>query len=132
MSPHQHLASDQNQWIVTICQIMNGESEIAHDQAVSIFEVPKPLLTIKPELYVPQILSLGPYHHLRDEVQHMERYKIASAKRVQNQLREMMRFQDLVDVFEKLEYHIRAHYHRYRSNFIFLQLLLKSTHMLDL
>ncbi|XP_078167571.1 putative UPF0481 protein At3g02645 [Carex rostrata] len=98
---------------MTIRQIMNDELEIEHDQAVSIFEVPKPLLTVKPELYVPQILSLGPYHHFREEVQHMERYKIASAKRVQNELREMMRFQDLVDMFGKLEYHIRAHYHRH-------------------
>jgi Plant protein of unknown function len=85
MHPHQHLPSDQNQWILTIRQIMDEESEIAHDQAVSIFEVPKPLLTIKPELYVPQILSLGPYHHVREEVQHMERCKVASAERVQNQ-----------------------------------------------
>lgn len=95
---------------------MEDELEIEHDQAVSIFEVPKPLLSIKPELYVPQILSLGPYHHFREEVQHMERYKIASAKRVQNELREMMKFQDLVDMFGKLEYHIRAHYHRYMNN----------------
>lgn len=96
---------------------MDEDSEIVHDQAVSIFDVPKPLLTIKPELYVPQILSLGPYHHFQEEVQHMERYKIASAKRVQNQLRDMMRFQDLVDLFEKLEYHIRAQYHRYMKIF---------------
>ncbi|KAF3322532.1 hypothetical protein FCM35_KLT13673 [Carex littledalei] len=114
MLSHHHLASDdQNQWIMTIRRIMDDELEIEHDQAVSIFEVPKPLLTIKPELYVPQILSLGPYHHFREEVQHMERYKIASAKRVQNELREMMRFQDIVDMFGKLEYHIRGHYHRH-------------------
>ncbi|XP_010904999.1 putative UPF0481 protein At3g02645 [Elaeis guineensis] len=79
---------------------------------VSIFDVPKSLLSTNPEAYVPQLFALGPYHKGRPELYDMERYKIASAKRAANALRDL-RFELIVDCFIELEHKIRAPYHRY-------------------
>jgi hypothetical protein len=56
-------------------------------------------------------VALGPYHHLREELGDMERYKLSAAKRAQIHL-PSSDFQQLVDAFTKLEHLIRAHYHR--------------------
>lgn len=81
---------------------------------VSIFDVPKSLLSTNPEAFVPHLFALGPYHKGRPELYDMESYKIASAKRTANALRDL-RFELIVDCFVELESKIRAPYHRYRS-----------------
>ena len=35
-----------------------------------------------PDSYTPQQVAIGPYHYWRQELYEMERYKIASAKRL--------------------------------------------------
>ncbi|KAG1327813.1 putative UPF0481 protein [Cocos nucifera] len=79
---------------------------------VSIFDVPKSLLSTNPEAYVPQLFAVGPYHKGRPELYDMERYKIASAKRTENALKDL-RFEHIVNCFIELEHKIRAPYHRY-------------------
>ncbi|XP_072969261.1 putative UPF0481 protein At3g02645 [Typha angustifolia] len=103
---------DELQWVIRIRRIIDEEFEIDDAQPITIFDVPKPLLHNKPDAYIPQLIALGPYHHCREELRDMERYKVSAAKRIQNQLSNI-KFQQLVDIFINLEHQIRAHYHRY-------------------
>ncbi|OEL29440.1 putative UPF0481 protein [Dichanthelium oligosanthes] len=103
---------DETRWVVRIRRIFDEEIELNEDQPICVFDVPKPLLATKPEAYIPQLLALGPYHHCREELGDMERYKLSAAKRAQSHL-PGTDFQQLVDIFTKLELLIRAHYHRH-------------------
>lgn len=103
---------DELRWVIHIRQTLEEEVEDDTGIPVSVFNVPKPLLLIKPEAYVPQFIAIGPYHHWRPELFEMERYKLASAKRAQKQLHGL-KLQQLVEQFVKLEQTIRAYYHRY-------------------
>ncbi|KAJ1296579.1 hypothetical protein BS78_01G312200 [Paspalum vaginatum] len=112
MATYPTLPFDETRWIVRIRHIFYEEIELSEDQSICIIDVPKPLLGTKPEAYIPQMVALGPYHHCREELCNMERYKLLAAKRVQSHLKGMD-FQQLVDLFTKLEHLIRAHYHRH-------------------
>ncbi|KAJ7958556.1 Plant protein of unknown function (DUF247) [Quillaja saponaria] len=80
---------------------------------VSIFNVPKALLSSKPEVYTPQVIALGPYHHRRLELFEMERCKLTSAKQVQKNMKPGTKFRDLVHQISSNDVHTRACYHRY-------------------
>ncbi|KAJ8422169.1 hypothetical protein Cgig2_011947 [Carnegiea gigantea] len=103
-------------WILEIQKFFEQEEEEEDDhmdkRTVSIFEVPKTLKAIKPEAYAPQLMAIGPYHHWREDLCEMERYKLIVAKKVQA-LFQSLTFQDLVDKLAKAEQKIRACYHRY-------------------
>ncbi|TVU15196.1 hypothetical protein EJB05_38703, partial [Eragrostis curvula] len=112
MASRSVLPFDETQWIIRIRRILDEEIELCDDQPISIFDVPKALLSTKPEAYIPQLVSFGPYHHCREELCDMERYKLSAAKRAQIHL-PGMDLQQLVFNFTKLEHRIRAHYHRH-------------------
>ncbi|GJM84595.1 hypothetical protein PR202_ga00279 [Eleusine coracana subsp. coracana] len=105
------LPFDETQWLIRVRRILDEEIELCDDQPISVFDVPKTLLCTKPEAYIPQLVSLGPYHHHRNELGDMERYKLSAAKRAQIHL-PGTDLQQLEHGFTKLEHHIRAHYHR--------------------
>ncbi|XP_074267100.1 putative UPF0481 protein At3g02645 [Silene latifolia] len=79
---------------------------------VTIFNVPKSLRDTNPNAYTPQLVSIGPYHYFRLELQQMEKYKISSAKRIQI-LNRHLKFDTIVNHFLRLQHKIRACYHRY-------------------
>ncbi|KAK3137395.1 hypothetical protein QOZ80_5BG0451690 [Eleusine coracana subsp. coracana] len=106
------LPFDETQWITRICRILEEDIEPYDDQPISISDVPKTLLCTKPEAYIPQLVSLGPYHHCRDELVGMERHKLSAAKKAQIHL-PGTDLQQLVHSFTKLAHRIRAHYHRH-------------------
>ncbi|GAB4832759.1 hypothetical protein Ancab_006776 [Ancistrocladus abbreviatus] len=106
-------SSNDKRWVIEIQNFFEEEfDDDAHDMPVSIFNVPKAHKAIKPEAYTPQLVALGPYHHWREDLYEMERYKLVCAKRVQAQFKNL-EFQHLVDELVKLEYHIRACYHKH-------------------
>ncbi|XP_020535269.1 putative UPF0481 protein At3g02645 [Jatropha curcas] len=103
---------DESLWIIHIRRSIEEESENETETPVSIFNVPKILMTTDPDSYTPQQVAIGPYHHWRPEVYEMERYKLAAAKRTQKQLRNL-KFENLVDHLNKLEPKIRTCYHKF-------------------
>ncbi|KAJ6370160.1 hypothetical protein OIU76_028437 [Salix suchowensis] len=104
---------DEFQWVNSIRRTLEKEDEDDTDQiTVSIFTVPKTLMSCHPDFYTPHQLPLGPYHYWRPDLSEMEGYKLSAAKSLQNQLR-CSNFQDIVEKLIKLEPKIRACYHSY-------------------
>ncbi|KAK1275964.1 putative UPF0481 protein [Acorus gramineus] len=105
---------DEHRWVIHIRRTLDeDDSDSESGNPVSIFNVPKSLLISKPDCYVPQLVSLGPYHHCRPDLYEMERYKLSSAKRTKKHLTSSTKFQSLVDHFSASDRRVRAHYHRF-------------------
>ncbi|KAI8571583.1 hypothetical protein RHMOL_Rhmol01G0131300 [Rhododendron molle] len=61
-----------------------------------------PTLSIyKPEAYVPHLVALGPYRHFRPELYKMERFKLATATRLQSDFK-TLEFKELIKAGESL------------------------------
>ncbi|KAI3961458.1 hypothetical protein MKX01_001194 [Papaver californicum] len=109
---------DLHRWVIQIREILEeGDIEDDNDSktiSVCISNVPKSLKAHKPDAYIPQQISLGPYHHWRPELYEMGRYKLEAAKRRQKQLMDGLKFQHLVEGYlTKLDLRIRSCYHKY-------------------
>ncbi|CAK8540827.1 unnamed protein product [Lathyrus sativus] len=102
------------EWVIKIRASLDKELDDGDDDGfiVSIFNVPKPLMASDPYSYIPQQVAIGPYHFWSQELYEMERYKIASTKRFQNQL-QSLKLEHIVDQLIRLEHNIRACYHKY-------------------
>ncbi|CAL5191270.1 unnamed protein product [Lathyrus oleraceus] len=100
------------EWVIKIRASLDKELDDDDDGfIVSIFNVPKPLMASDPYSYIPQQVAIGPYHFWSQELYEMERYKIASTKRFQNQL-QSLKLEHIVDQLIRLEHKIRACYHK--------------------
>ncbi|KAK4413968.1 hypothetical protein Salat_2809600 [Sesamum alatum] len=103
---------NENQWVIHIRRALEEEPEEETETPVSIFTVPKPLVAICPDSYIPQQVSVGPYHYTRPEIHEMERYKLAAARRNQKDF-QSLKLQCLVDGLVGFERRIRACYNKY-------------------
>ncbi|XP_010250392.1 PREDICTED: putative UPF0481 protein At3g02645 [Nelumbo nucifera] len=113
MASNSNPSFDELRWVSQIRRTLDEELEDDNGSTpVCIFNVPKTLMSSKPESYIPQQVALGPYHYWRPELYEMERYKLSAAKRTQKQL-QCIKFQHLVDQLTKLEPRIRSCYHKY-------------------
>jgi hypothetical protein len=105
---------DENGWIIGIKECLEVQEEEKKELCVSVFNVPKELLAVKPEAYIPQCISIGPYHHWRSELYNMERYKLAAARRFQKRIQGLGMFESVVvEEFKKHEWQIRSCYHKF-------------------
>ncbi|KAK1399791.1 putative Transmembrane protein [Heracleum sosnowskyi] len=101
-------------WVVQIRKTLEEQFEEDNNEIpVSIFSVPTTLICTNPDAYIPQQVAIGPYHHWRQELYEMERYKIAAARRTVKHLACFDTFQQIVDQLQVLEPRIRASYHKY-------------------
>ncbi|XVF24718.1 hypothetical protein REPUB_Repub13aG0151400 [Reevesia pubescens] len=112
MSSSSNTSFDERRWVIKIRRTLEAELEDDNEIPVSIFNVPKILLSNDPDSYTPQLVAIGPYHYWRPELYDMERYKIAAAKRTQKNLLNNLQFDDLVDQLIRLEPRIRPCYHK--------------------
>ncbi|KAL3835505.1 hypothetical protein ACJIZ3_010241 [Penstemon smallii] len=111
-SPNPNSNFNEKQWVIHIRQTLEEEIEEETEIPVSIFTVPKPLMAIHPDSYIPQQVSIGPNHHTRPELHDMERYKLAAAKGNQREFQNI-KLHHLVDCLVLFEPKIRASYHKY-------------------
>ncbi|KAK6267708.1 hypothetical protein QUC31_011868 [Theobroma cacao] len=112
MSSSSNANFDERRWVINIRRTLEAELEDNNEIPVSIFNVPKTLLSSDPDSYTPQLVAIGPYHYWRPELYEMERYKIDAAKRTQKNLLNNLQFDDLVEQLTWLEPKIRACYHK--------------------
>ncbi|XP_059460332.1 putative UPF0481 protein At3g02645 [Corylus avellana] len=102
------------EWVIQISRALEEALQDNVDEGlpVSIFSVPKTLISLKPDAYTPQLIALGPYHHQRPELFEMEHHKLTSAKRVQKNLQQI-KFCHLVNHIAQSDSIVRACYHRF-------------------
>ncbi|KAL0397128.1 UNVERIFIED_CONTAM: hypothetical protein Scaly_0161200 [Sesamum calycinum] len=112
LSPNPNPSFDEKQWVIQIRRALDEELEEETETPIRIFTVPKPLLAIHPDSYIPHQVSVGPYHYTRPELREMERYKLAAAKRNHKDFQNL-KLQLLVDCLLELEPKIRACYNKY-------------------
>ncbi|KAL8149442.1 putative UPF0481 protein At3g02645 [Apium graveolens] len=105
---------NEHGWLVQIRKTLEEQFEEDNNEIpASIFSVPPILLHTNPDAYTPQQVALGPYHHWRQELYEMERYKIAAARKTMKHLACFNNFQEIVDQIHVMESRIRACYHKY-------------------
>lgn len=100
----------EENWRNRINKILECDLENDSEMPITIFRVPNSLVAAKPEAYSPQVIALGPYHHLQPELHEMERYKVAASKKANKQF-QLVGFQQLIEETEtKLVRSIRGCY----------------------
>ncbi|XP_023733601.1 putative UPF0481 protein At3g02645 [Lactuca sativa] len=104
---------DQEGWVKSMRKsIAEPDNEEISKFPVCIFSVPKVLLATDPDSYIPQQVALGPFHHWREEVYDMQRYKLEAARRTQKLMNTS--FEEMVEEMRKQdEARIRACYHKF-------------------
>ncbi|KAL0429757.1 UNVERIFIED_CONTAM: hypothetical protein Sradi_0601700 [Sesamum radiatum] len=112
LGPNPNLNFDEKQWVIQIRRALEEELEEETEIPTRIFNVPKPLLAIHPDSYLPQLVAIGPYHCARPEIREMGRYKLAAARRNMKDFQNL-KLQRLVDHLMELEVKTRACYNRY-------------------
>ncbi|KAI3714911.1 hypothetical protein L6452_21873 [Arctium lappa] len=109
----------EQRWVDQISKkfIREVTIDISDENPTCVFNVPKSITIFKPEAYIPEVIALGPYHHMDPRLYHMERYKIASAKFFFNQSHPQQRnikFQELlINKLKELDHVVRGCYHSY-------------------
>ncbi|OIW17313.1 hypothetical protein TanjilG_22425 [Lupinus angustifolius] len=111
MSNDSKFNFDELRWVIKIRETLDKELQDDGEFHVSIFNVPKPLMAIDPDSYIPQQVAIGPYHYWRDELHEMERYKLEATKRFQKRL-QFLKLHHFVDQLISFEHRIRACYHK--------------------
>ncbi|KAL0429758.1 UNVERIFIED_CONTAM: hypothetical protein Sradi_0601800 [Sesamum radiatum] len=111
LSPNPNPSFDEKQWVIQIRRALDEELEEETETPVRIFTVPRPLLAIHPDSYIPHQVSVGPYHYTRPELREMERYKLSAARRNHKDFQNL-KHQLLVDCLVELEPKIRACYNK--------------------
>lgn len=108
--------STSHDWVERISKIFTKEFAIQIDNRppVSIFQIPKTLTDQKPQSYTPQLIALGPYHHLRPDLYQMERYKLVAINEISLHPEQLLSFQQLViNRLKKIDPITRACYNKF-------------------
>lgn len=98
--------------MIQIRQSLEDDHDDDEGIPVSIFSVPKTLMSSNEEFFIPQTVAIGPYHHWRQEIYEMERYKLAAAKKTQKRMTSA-KFKTLIQELSELGPRIRGCYHKF-------------------
>ncbi|KAI3709372.1 hypothetical protein L2E82_39133 [Cichorium intybus] len=102
----------EQKWVVQTRKNLENETPSDQKITVAVCHVPNSISVINPEAYVPQVISLGPYHYLRPEVYQMERYKIEMVKSYWRPDQINL----VVNKLNEIGPNIRASYHKLSNN----------------
>ncbi|GMY30901.1 putative UPF0481 protein At3g02645 [Fagus crenata] len=83
MGSNSNINQPQEKWVININRIFRSDDVDFRSRA---FIVPDSLRASKPEVYIPQVVGLGPLHHTRLELQsmHMHMYKLGVVRKFHN------------------------------------------------
>ncbi|XP_059070398.1 putative UPF0481 protein At3g02645 [Cryptomeria japonica] len=100
-----------SQWLEQIknTQKQGEEQGMASHVHPYNFTIPEPLCIERPDVYIPQVVSLGPYHHLKLELFESERYKSKLTIQVEKKAKGGA-FEDLVKDLTNIAGEIRNSY----------------------
>ncbi|KAM3270078.1 hypothetical protein P3S67_029984 [Capsicum chacoense] len=107
--------SSARRWTDRISNALQKEVDIDLNllPPVCVLQVPKTLTHQKPEAYTPQLIGMGPYHHLRPDLYQMERYKLAAIKDILEPA-QIINFEHLlINKLRENDLVVRACYNRY-------------------
>lgn len=108
--------SKEQRWVDQISTKFKREVpiDILTENPICVFNIPKSITIFKPEAYLPQVIALGPYHHMVPHLYHMERYKISCAKFFFNRGLGNIKFREvLINKLKELDPFVRGSYHSY-------------------
>ncbi|TMW97981.1 hypothetical protein EJD97_004703 [Solanum chilense] len=107
--------SSSRRWTDRISNALQKEVDIDLNllPPVCVLQVPKTLTHEKPEAYTPQLIGMGPYHHLRPDLYQMERYKLAAIKDILEPA-QIINFEHLlIDKLRENDLVVRVCYNRF-------------------
>ncbi|XP_024964437.1 putative UPF0481 protein At3g02645 [Cynara cardunculus var. scolymus] len=96
-------------WVLQTRQKLKNATPFDENTPISVCHVPKFISVINPQAYAPQVIALGPYHYLRPELCHMDRYKIETIKWYWTSHQIGLVVEKLQEIGSK----VRACYHKY-------------------
>ncbi|KAJ4965355.1 hypothetical protein NE237_017204 [Protea cynaroides] len=101
----------ESEWVISIRDKLE-QARQDHDAAswanLCIYRVPRTLREGDDKAFVPQVVSLGPYHHGREHLRDMEHHKWRSLHRILKRTRQDVKF--YLDSLRELEEKARACY----------------------
>lgn len=110
-------------WTIEVKEMFaDDDPDNSLPRTAAILRVPTPLLKMKPEAFIPQLLSFGPYHHSKLEkdidspyagckISMAERYKVKSAVMFSKKLRQGGKnFKSIVEMMNQMRPEIENFY----------------------
>ncbi|XP_055824456.1 putative UPF0481 protein At3g02645 [Solanum dulcamara] len=115
LDPNVSSNSSARRWTDRISNALQKEVDIDLNllPPVCVLQVPKTLTHLKPEAYTPQLIGMGPFHHLRPDLYQMERYKLAAIKDILEPA-QILNFEHLlIDKLRENDLVVRVCYNRF-------------------
>ncbi|KAK3414520.1 hypothetical protein EUGRSUZ_H00381 [Eucalyptus grandis] len=104
--------TETREWFIHVKTNFKEELQKDINSHVCVFQVPRSLSSAKPQAYAPQLVGLGPYHHLQPHLLEMERVKLDVVKKLHKESSGMS-FMELVRKLTDLHLYVRACYHKF-------------------
>ncbi|XP_075667500.1 UPF0481 protein At3g47200-like [Castanea sativa] len=101
---------NQNEQLVIDIETMLKTSEIPVSDECHIYRVPDHLRKWNGEAYTPQVISIGPYHHNKENFQKMDKNKVRYFKSFMQRAKNEINLENLVTTIREMEDIIRHCY----------------------
>ncbi|GLJ23647.1 hypothetical protein SUGI_0447850 [Cryptomeria japonica] len=102
----------QGEWLIHIKQGLQAQQSIARPSTVCIFTVPKILVDLKRDAYLPQVISIGPGYQRTTDLSCMDNHKLRASQRMIKRLPGKTDINSMVAEIEKMDGQIRDKYEK--------------------
>ncbi|GLJ23649.1 hypothetical protein SUGI_0447870 [Cryptomeria japonica] len=102
----------QGEWLIHIKQGLQDHQSIARPSTVTIFNVPKILVDLKRDSYLPRVVSIGRCYHQATDLYGMDAHKLRAAQRMIKRLPGKTDINSVLSEIEKMDGQIRDRYEK--------------------